>query len=327
MKRKIVITGGAGYVGWHLCNLLLKKGYEVVVLDALLFGDAAVQDLSKYPGFVFEKGDVRHIGDLARTFVDAYAIIHLAAVVGDPACGKNPDYSRTVNIEATKALVEMANYYKVERLLFASSCSVYGAAPADVLLNEGSYKNPVSDYAESRILSEEIIFSNAKGPIPTALRLATVFGYSKRMRFDLAVNIMTLNALTKGKIFILGGKQYRPFVHCQDAAKAFLLALEADPQKIDHEAFNVGSDSLNYQILELGTKIAETLGVEIEQIEEREDDRNYRVDFSKIEWILGFKTKREIAESVLEIKKVFKSKGFKEWADDKYYNVRYDYML
>lgn len=325
---KIVVTGGAGYIGAYLNRMLLDMGYEVHVLDSLLFGDAAVRDLiNSNDHFYFEKGDVRHIGDLARSFKEAYAIIHLAAVVGDPACEKNPEFAHTVNIESTKTIVELANYYQVKRLLFASSCSVYGATPSDILLNEGSYKNPVSFYAESRILSEEIVFSSVKGPIPTALRLATAYGYSERMRFDLAVNIMSLHALTQGKIRVFGGGQYRPFVHCQDAARAFMMALEADSKYVDHEAFNVGSNEQNYKIMEIGKKIAEIFGVEMEQIKEREDDRNYRIDFSKIKLILNFETKRKISESVQEIKRAFEGGEFEDWQDDKYYNVRYDYML
>jgi nucleoside-diphosphate-sugar epimerase len=325
--KNIVVTGGAGYIGWHLNLMLLEHGYQVHVLDDLLFGDAAARELSSHPNFHFKKGDVRNIGDLAYTLKEAYAIIHLAAIVGDPACGKNPDVTRTVNIESTKAIVELANYYGIERLLFASSCSVYGASPSDVFLNEGSYKNPVSAYAESRIESEDIIFSNVKGPVPTVLRLATAYGYSKRMRFDLAVNIMTLQGLTKGKVRVLGGEQYRPFVHCQDAAKAFLRALEADPEVVGREAFNVGSNKQNRRIVDLGREIAETLEVEMEQVKEREDDRNYRVDFSKIEWLLEFKAERQISESVLEIKEAFEAGEFEDWEDGKYYNVRYDYML
>jgi len=325
--KKIVVTGGAGYIGWHLNKLLLERGYQVVVLDSLLFGDTVIQDLSSSPNFHFEKGDIRHIGELARILKDAYAIIHLAAVVGDPACGKNPDFTRTVNIESTKVIVELANYYKVERLLFASSCSVYGAAPSNIFLNEGSYRNPVSFYAESRILSEEIIFSNTRGPIPTSLRLATAYGYSRRMRFDLAVNIMTLNALTKGKVKVFGGKQYRPFVHCQDAARAFVLALESDVKYVGHEAFNVGTNEQNYRLIELGNEIADTLGVAVEQVRGREDDRNYRVDFSKIKWLLGFEAQRTLTESVLEIKEAYAADEFGDWKNDKYYNVRYDYML
>lgn len=325
--KKIVVTGGAGYIGWYLNRMLLDRGYQVHVLDALLFGDAVIRDLNSHPRFHFEKGDVRNIGDLARILKDAYAVIHLAAVVGDPACEKNPDFTRTVNIESTKVIVELCNYLGIERLLFASSCSVYGAAPSDILLNEGSYLNPISQYAESRILSEEIVFSKVKGPIPTVLRLATAYGYSKRMRFDLAVNLMTLHALTQGKVRVLGGGQYRPFVHCKDAAKAFLKVLEADPQYIDHEAFNVGSNQQNHKVIDVGTEIAETLGVELELVKEREDDRNYRVDFSKIRWLLQFEPERSITESVLEIKQAFEAGEFGSWNDDKYYNVRYCYML
>ena len=325
--KKIVVTGGAGYIGWHLNRMLLDRGYQVYVLDNLLFGDAVVRDLTLHPNFHFNKGDVRHIGDLACLLKDAFAIIHLAAIVGDPACDKNPDVTRTVNIESTKAIVELANYYDVSRFLFASSCSVYGASPSDILLNEGSYKNPVSAYAESRILSEDIIFSDVKGSISTVLRLATAYGYSKRMRFDLAVNIMTLQGLTEGKVRVLGGEQYRPFVHCEDAARAFVSALDADPKVINREAFNVGCNQQNYRIIDLGREVAGILGVDLEQLKGREDDRNYRVDFSKIEWLLTFKAERKISESVLEIKQAFQRGEFEDWKDEKYYNVRYDYML
>jgi nucleoside-diphosphate-sugar epimerase len=325
--KNIVVTGGAGYIGWHLNRMLLERGYRVHVLDDLLFGDAVIRELTSHANFHFRKGDIRNIGDLAYSLKDAHAIIHLAAVVGDPACDKNRDVTRTVNVESTKAVVELANYYGTERLLFASSCSVYGASPSDIVLNEGSYLNPVSAYAESRILSEDIIFSNTKGPIPAVLRLATAYGYSKRMRFDLAVNIMTLQGLTHGRVRVLGGEQYRPFVHCQDAAKAFVSALEARPEVISGEAFNVGSNQQNYKIVDLGKEVAEILGVEVEQVKEREDDRNYRVDFSKIEWLLEFKAERQISESVLEIKEAFEADEFGDWKEDKYYNVRCDYML
>ena len=322
-----MITGGAGYIGNHLTKFLLEEDYQVVVIDKLLFGDAVVSAFSEHPNFEFVEGDVRNIGDMAKVIKDAHAIIHLAAVVGDPASSKNPDYTRTVNIESTRSIVSLANFYQVDRLLFASSCSVYGAAPADILLNEGSYLNPVSLYAETRIVSEEIIFSECHGPTPTALRLATAYGYSKRMRFDLAVNIMTLKALTKGKVLVLGGNQYRPFVHCEDVARAFHAALKAPKKYVTREAFNVGSNAQNYKIKHLGELIADALGAEVEVRKEKEDERNYRVDFAKIEWLLKFLPQREIAESVKEIKAAFDAGEFEDWNYDKYYNVRYDYML
>lgn len=324
---KIVITGGAGYVGWHLSRLLLEQGMSVTVMDDLLFGDEAIRALDGSAGFTFLKGNVLDVSDLAKAFEDAYAIIHLAAVVGDPACSKNPHYTRMVNIESTKSIVDIANYYNVERLLFASSCSVYGVASPDIMLNEGSYLNPVSLYAETRILSENIILENCRAPAPTVLRLATAYGRSKRMRFDLAVNLMTIKALTGDRIKVFGGAQYRPFVHCEDIARAFVTALAAPKKIVGREIFNVGGNDQNYRLKELGSLIGETLGAPVELLPEMEDDRSYRVDFSKIRWLLGFQPGREVMESVLEIKKNFGSGEFSDWKDNKYYNVRYDYML
>jgi len=326
-KRKIVITGGAGYIGGHLTGLLLENGYQVEVLDKLLFGDVYVRQYQDHPDFTFTLGDVLNIADLARAFRDAYAVIHLAAVVGDPACAKNPELTRLVNVESTKSVVELADIYQVQRLLFASSCSVYGVAPGEVWLNEGSYLNPVSLYAETRIESERIILNGCKHTTPTILRLATVYGYSKRMRFDLAVNIMTLKGITQSKVMVLGGSQYRPFVHCQDVARAFHTMLEAPTETVSREVFNVGNSDQNYRIKDLGRLVAGTLDVEVEIAQEREDDRSYRVDFSKIAWLTGFETIREIPESVLEIKAHFQDGDFKDYGDQCYYNVRYDYML
>ena len=327
-NKKIVVTGGGGFIGWHLCGKLLEKGYRLAVLDKLNFGASVVNEYKNHPNFSFFEGDVMDIGNLGRLFKDAYAVIHLAAVVGDPASSKNPEYTRLVNIECTKTVMEMTNFYKVPRFLFASSCSVYGAAPGTVLLNEGSYLNPVSLYAETRILSEKIIFGKCGDhTVPTVLRLATVYGYSKRMRFDLAVNIMTLKALTEGKVTIMGGSQYRPFVHCQDVARAFVAALEAPEKYLAYEAFNVGSNEQNYRIEDLGRLVAETMDVPVDHSPEREDDRSYRVDFSKIAWLLDFKPIREIPESIREIKNKWSAGDFSDYKDGKYYNVRYDYTL
>ncbi len=325
--KKIVITGGAGYIGWHLSKSLLDKGWEVTVFDDLLFGDNVVRHLKGTKNFTFIKGNILNIDNLIKTFKDAYAVIHLAAVVGDPACSKNPDFTKMVNIESTKTIIDIANHYSITRFLFASSCSVYGVSQSDIFLNEGSYMNPVSLYAETRIISEEIILSNCVTPVPTILRLATAYGYSKRMRFDLAVNLMTIRGLAEGRVKVFGGRQYRPFVHCEDIARAFAFALEAPESKVKREVFNVGSNEQNYRLEELGAVIGETLHVPVNVLPELEDERSYRADFSKIRWLLGFDAQRQIRESVLEIKEHFERGDFGDWKDNRYYNVRYDYML
>lgn len=326
-KRKVLVTGGAGYIGGHLCRQLLERDYEVVVLDNLLFGNIALADIMDHKNFTFIDGDVRHIGDLAKAVRDVQDVIHLAAIVGDPACAVDKDVTRTVNIESSKSLVELADHYDVERLIFASSCSVYGAAPASLLLNEGSHKNPVSLYAETRILSEDI-FKRAKNACVTSLRLATVFGWAWRMRFDLVVNIFTAMATKLGKVELFGGGQYRPFVHCSDAARAFIAALEAPRESVHNEEFNVGSESMNMTIRQLADEVARVLpGTQVFAKEGMDDERNYRVDFSKIRWILKFEPKVSIADGILEMSQRMKDNAYDNWRDDRYHNLKYRYAL
>jgi nucleoside-diphosphate-sugar epimerase len=327
-KKKVMVTGGAGYIGGHLCRLLLDRGYKVVVLDSFLFGDKGIRDLRGHRNLELVVGDVRHIEDVAKTMRGAYAVIHLAAIVGDPACEVDEDVTRTVNIESTKTLVELANLYEVSRLLFSSSCSVYGAAPRDVILNEGSYLNPVSLYAETRIVSEEILKQKADGPVVTSLRLATVFGWSWRMRFDLVTNQLTAMAVKDGVIRVFGGEQSRPFLHCRDAARAFVMALEADGERLHKEEFNVGSNDLNLTIKDLAQTVADEVpDARMESIKTLDDQRNYRVDFTKIKWLLNFKTEYSIPQGCREMAERLYNGEYDDWSQDVYHNYRYNYRI
>jgi len=220
------VTGGAGYLGSTLTRSLLGRGYRVCVLDAQLFG-SGLGDLAGEPRLEIIRGDTRSIADLSRAFRGADAVIHLAAIVGDAACQVDPDVTWTTNLQATKLVLEACRHYAIPRLLFASTCSVYGASD-DLLLNEGSILQPVSLYAQTRIESE-LICLGANGPEITTscLRMATLYGQSARMRFDLVVNIMAARAVRERIVTVFGGDQWRPLVHVADAAEAFTLALEA----------------------------------------------------------------------------------------------------
>ena len=195
-ERRILVTGGAGYVGSHLTRLLLERGYRVRVLDKLAWGGEAIAEFAQAPRFELHRGDIRHIEDLVAALVDCSGVAHLAGIVGDPACEKDPDATFGVNLEATRAIVDVARYRRVERFVFASTCSVYGAAEDD-WINEGSLLNPVSLYAETNLQSERIILDALRDAdtLPTVLRFGTVYGLSARMRFDLVVNIMTAKAV------------------------------------------------------------------------------------------------------------------------------------
>jgi nucleoside-diphosphate-sugar epimerase len=200
-------------------------------------------------------------------------------------------------------------------------------------LNEGSYLNPLSLYAESKIDSEEIILHETHDMFsdneisPTILRLGTIFGWSRRMRFDLVVNLLTAKAVLEDDIPDYGGEQYRPLVHAQDAARAFAAVLEAADEKVEHQIFNVGDNNLNYQIKDVGRIVEENVeGAEVRFVEHKEDDRTYRVSFDKINHILGWETKRDIADGVREIKEWMAEEDITNYERDNFRNSEYPYM-
>ena len=326
-KKLILVTGGAGYIGSHLVRKLLNRGYAVRNLDKLAFGDVAIRELEGHPDFSQLTGDIRHIEDVVAATKGAYAVVHLAGIVGDPACDLDHDATNTINLEATKLIVECCKYTKIRRFVFASTCSVYGAAD-DYTLNEGSLLNPVSLYAETNLASERIIFKGFENTsiVPSIVRFATVYGASYRMRFDLVANIMTAKAVKDGKIKVFGGDQWRPMVHCQDAAQGLIACLEAPEEKAGFEIFNIGSDEQNYTIEQLGRLVAECVpGTEIEMMSEAPDRRSYRVSFEKARQVLGYRPSMDIAEGVAEMKKMLENGVVENYQADRYYNVRYIY--
>jgi nucleoside-diphosphate-sugar epimerase len=200
-------------------------------------------------------------------------------------------------------------------------------------LNEGSYLNPLSLYAESKIDSEKILLHETHDMFSdneistTILRLGTIFGWSRRMRFDLVVNLLTAKAVLEDDIPVYGGEQYRPLVHAHDAARAFAEVLEAPEEKVTHQIFNVGDNDLNYKIKEVGRIVEENVkGAEIRFVESKEDERTYRVSFHKINHILGWETQRDIADGVKEIKQWMKEEDVTEYKDDRLRNSEYPYM-
>jgi nucleoside-diphosphate-sugar epimerase len=299
--KRVLVTGGAGFIGSHLVRRLLDAGYFVRVLDDFTFGNGALRLLDGHPQLEVVQGDISSIRNVSACVNDVSRVIALAAIVGDPACGLNAEETLNLNYESTKVLAETCNFYGVERLVFASSCSVYGASH-DKLLDEESPLNPVSLYARTRIMSEEVVFDRCGDVEPVILRFATVFGLSPRMRFDLVVNTLTVRAIVTGRISIFGGEQWRPFVHCQDAANALLLAATSPVERIAGRTFNVGSDDLNYTISEVGRIVAEEIGgVEIEYVDTDDDLRDYRVSFQKIRDEMGFQTSYDLRRGIREM--------------------------
>lgn len=316
--KSVTVLGGLGYIGSHLCKILLDQGYRVTTLDIELFGWNHFEHY-EHENFVHIKGDARSSADLAVAIRGADCVINLAGLVGDPACSLNEDETWLHNVVSSNTIAEVCDYFGVERLIYASSCSVYGAAPSDVMLNEGSYLNPVSLYAKTKIKSEEIFLEKFSG-ITSIIRLATVFGFSKRMRFDLVVNAFTIRALKDLPIEVYGGTQYRPFVHCYDAARAFLaLVEEKNVGHIDNEVFNICAE--NISIVDLARKVNSKVGADIVFVKTKEDDRNYKVSSDKAKWLLDFVPVYDLGRGIDEMSTNLRKHGFSDWeSNDLYYN-------
>lgn len=295
-KKKLVITGGAGYIGSVLTQQALKRNYDVHVVDRFFFG---TQDLDKL-GAKLHKADSRTLDP--AILEGAYAVLDLAAISNDPAGDLNPTITLDVNYRARRRLQELCLEKGVERYVLASSCSVYGFQ--DEVVDETSSVNPLTTYAEANIRAEDAAFSlNSTTTAFTALRQATVFGLSPRMRFDLVVNAMTLNVWKDGKLKILrDGEQWRPMVHIQDTSRAFLSTLEQPKENVAGQVFNVGSNFQNYRVIDLATQVAEALNIDLELDWYGDPDhRSYQVSFDKIANQLDFKTEWTIARAAREI--------------------------
>ena len=324
-SRRILVIGGAGYIGSVMVRHLLKNGYSVSVLDSLMFGYESLKELDNHPAYRFFRGDTRNIQDLLTAMQDVDTVIHLAAIVGDPACELDHRATIDINYEASKILVDACLHKKVERLLFASTCSVYGAGENGELLTETSPLNPVSLYAETKLRSEEAIISRAVQPLAvTIFRLATVFGFSYRPRFDLVVNVLTAKAIEDGEISIFGGSQWRPNVHLLDVVWAFATAIEAPKEKIDRQVFNLGSEKENYRIAELGDMVKDAIPqTKIKTVDAAIDKRDYRVGFSKIEQALNWRAKISVPDGIREIIEAYKSNKISHYGDKIYSNLKH----
>jgi dTDP-4-amino-4,6-dideoxygalactose transaminase/nucleoside-diphosphate-sugar epimerase len=323
--QRVLVTGGAGYLGSVLVPTLLDEGYEVDVFDRFLFGRKTLAPVADHPRLRLIEGDVTRLADFKDVFDGVDSVIHLAALSNDPSADLRPEQTQRVNFEATTELARRAARAGVRRFLFSSSCSVYGSNPSPSV-DEQSDLYPVSLYAQKKAEAEAALMAlPAPGMVVTALRLATLYGLSPRMRFDLAINLMVMNAVTRRNIFVLGGgSQWRPFLHVTDATQAFLLGLRAPAEAIDREVFNVGADKNNYQIQELAWLVRDALphlSISVTTVPDDADKRSYRVAFEKI-GRLGFETKSDVKESIIEIARAIQSQRLGDCSDTRFYTVR-----
>jgi nucleoside-diphosphate-sugar epimerase len=296
----VFVAGGAGYIGSVFVPLLLEQGHRVTVLDRLYFGDTLGSAQSRFGDKLrVVRGDVRAFDRALLAGVDA--VVDLSGISNDPSCELEPELTRNVNVDGARRLASAALEQGVRRYVYSSSCSVYGHGEG-LGLTETSPRHPVSLYARAKADVEDFLLGS-RGMEVCVLRLATVFGLSPRMRFDLAINVMTKNAYVGRRITVDGGgRQWRPFVHVRDVARAFELALTSDASKVAGQVFNVGSDASNVQILNLAFRVRDAVpGTEVVHAPTDPDLRDYNVSFEKAHRVLAFSAEKGVDDGIREV--------------------------
>ena len=290
----ILITGGAGYIGTSLIPLLLKRGYKVTVVDNLLFGGDPIIPFFRIPNFTFIKGDIRDKALMKKSVRNMDIIIHLAAIVGYPACQKEPDLAESINIHATKLLSSLVS--KDQLILYGSTGSNYGSV--NEICTEKTRLNPLSHYGKTKTFAEKYLINNNS---TIAYRFATAFGISPRLRLDLLINDFTFKAISQGYIVVYESHFMRTFIHVYDIGLAWLFAID-NAEKMKNEIYNVGSDKMNYTKKDICEMIKEKTQAQFyyAEIGEDEDKRNYLVSYDKIKK-LGFETTITVEKGIEEL--------------------------
>jgi len=330
-KKKILVTGGAGYVGSGLLKELLSNGYNVTCIDNLMFGGESLLDIWYNQDFNFINCDINNSEKLNEIFSQNNfdGVIHLAAIVGDPACKLYSDLANKTNWESSKWLLEKSKSSGVSRFIFASTCSNYGKMEnPEAYVDENSKLAPVSLYAELKVKFEKYMLNEIDKKddfSPTSLRFSTVYGLSSRMRFDLTVNEFTKD-LALGKELIVFGEQFwRPYCHVKDFSNAFITTLESPKEKVAYNVFNVGDTKENYTKLMIVNEIKKVLpNSKIKYVAKNDDPRDYRVNCDKIKNELGFKISMTVPDGIMEIKRVILENLIKDPEDQKYYNIPHE---
>ncbi|MFA6570376.1 MAG: NAD(P)-dependent oxidoreductase [Bacteroidota bacterium] len=333
-NKYVLVIGGAGYIGTHVVEQLLIRNYRVRIFDQFVFGLHDISDLLNNPNLDIVRGDISRLNELIKAFKDIQTVVHLAGLVGDPACAIDKEFTIHTNIASTSIIKDVSKTFSISRFIFASSCSVYGSSEKKV--NETSKLNPVSLYAKTKIDSEnQLLNDHDRNFHPVILRFATAFGHSRRPRFDLITNYFSAQAYNEGIVTVTGSKQWRPFIHARDLALAIVKTIEAPENIVNRQIINVGDERLNATIGDLAQKVITVIpitknGTKTKIITKIDtgDKRNYFVSFEKIKRVLGFKSTISIEDGIREIYNNFKNGIYpRSFRDPRYINSEMTKLL
>lgn len=320
--KRVLVTGGAGYVGSVLVPKLLEAGYGVAVLDLFLYGEDVLDAVADDPKLRLVRGDLRHGPSVEAALAGCDAVIHLACISNDPSFELDPALGKSINLDAFRPLVRAAKRAGVRRFIYASSSSVYGIKEG-VAVTEDLPLEPLTDYSRFKAACERILDEErSPGFITLTLRPATVCGFSPRQRLDLVVNILTNHAVNTGRIKVFGGDQLRPNLHIEDMADLYLRCLAAPDEQIDGRIWNAGYE--NHTVRRLAETVREVVGGPIAlDVVPTDDNRSYHVSSERIRREFGFVPQHTIAEAVADLDRGFKDGRLPDpMTSPRYYNIR-----
>jgi len=320
--HNVAVIGGAGYVGSALVPYLASLGYEVTVIDLFLFGEDVFNGMQNSRSLKRVKGDIRDATLLKRELSGIDAVIHLACISNDPSFELDPGLGKSINYDAFIGLLQAVHENGVKRFIYASSSSVYGVK-SEPHVREDNTCEPLTDYSKYKLLCEQVLQSTDLGNCEyVILRPATVCGYAPRMRLDLTVNILTINALARKEIRVYGGSQLRPNINIKDMIEAYRILLEAPREKIHGEVFNAGYENL--AVAELAGLVQREVGDPevVITVAPTHDQRSYHINSDKIKRVLGFEPCHTVGEAVQSICDAYR-KGYipNPLSDPRYYNI------
>ena len=324
MRKKILITGGAGYIGSHVVDNLLQSNYEIIVLDNLLFDKHSLNKHIKNKKLTLIKDDIRNYKNISNYFNDVDTVIHLAALVGEAACKISESETVSINLDATEKLVKLAIEKQIKKFIFMSTASSYGVQNVDEIANEQTKLNPVSLYAKTKIDCENLLLEKYSDDIEiTIFRPSTVYGDSLRMRFDLILNHLIKDAYFSKEIKVFGPKMVRPLMWVGEPARVYKKIIEEKSDKFRSQVFNLGYNEENYQKIEIAELVKQKFfhEIDIEIIEKDLDLRSYRLDFQKMKKFFNLDPYTDILKETKKIIEKFNNKKYGDVNNKIFYNV------